>query len=77
MKRVFRLMMSIFGSILLSMLASLALRRLLLWSSAGGEEQGDKRLTPVLVVMPVVAGNQWVFGQPRQLTKPTEADSTT
>ena len=74
MKPVLRMSMSIIGSIVLSALASWALRRLL-WSAAAGGEQGEKRSAPVVVVMPIMAGNQWVFGQPKQLAKPSGPSS--
>jgi len=74
MKSVLRVGMSIIGSIVLSTLASWALRRLL-WSAAAGREQGERRAAPVLVAMPIFVGNQWVIGQPRQPATPSGQSS--
>lgn len=70
MKRILRVSLSIIGSIVLSALTSWALRRLLLRSAAGSGDQGEKRSAPVVVVMPIFAGNTWVIGQPKQLAIP-------
>jgi hypothetical protein len=62
MKSILRICASAIASVILSVLASWALRRLL-WSTAGGEEEDEKRRGPVIVVVPIMAGNQWVIGQ--------------
>jgi hypothetical protein len=69
MKPVLRVGMSISGSIVLSTLASWALRRLL-WSVTDGGERGEQRRGPLLVIMPIFVGNTWVIGQPKQLATP-------
>jgi hypothetical protein len=75
MKPVLRVGMSISGSIALSTLASWALRRLL-WSVADGEERGEQRSSPMLVIMPIFVGNTWVIGQPKQLATPQARAAT-
>jgi hypothetical protein len=64
MQSILRISLSVFGSVALSVLASWALRRLLLGSTAGGDENNEKRWGPIVVVMPIITGNQWLLGQP-------------
>ena len=63
MRNVQRVSLSIAGSVLASVVASWVLRRLLLAADQGTDEGRGTR-SAVVVVVPIIAGNQWGIGMP-------------
>ena len=71
MNGVQRLALSVVGSVLASVAASWLLRRLLLATEQGGDGQGGKP-SEVVVVVPIILGNQLTIGAPRRRNQDVE-----